>query len=133
MKLAESANRLFHGGFARTRGGIGRKCRSWLERNAGSRWSKNLTSSMAAYLCFDVLLTISWNPPRMSACRRPGPSPQAPGHWCARHSSIRMRSLVPLEERAELFDEDFPSWFIREKKMIGSRQRDKSRVWDLCG
>jgi hypothetical protein len=44
-----------------------------------------------------------------------------------------MHNLVPLEERAEFFDEDSPSWFIPEKKMIGTRQRNKSRVWDLCG
>ena len=39
---------------------------------------------------------------------------------------------LPSQECAEFFDKDPPGWFICEKKMIGTRQRNKSRVWNLC-
>lgn len=39
---------------------------------------------------------------------------------------------LPSHEGAEFFDEDSPGWFIREKKMIGTRQRNKPRVRNLC-
>lgn len=40
--------------------------------------------------------------------------------------------VVPSQEYAEFFDEDSPGWFIREKNVIGTRQRNKSRIWNLC-